>query len=196
MKYMKKYMMTFLLVCSTTTAAVRAQGNETSVRERSRNAVYLEVLGNAQWYSVNYDRILGESWALRIGASFVPYSVENNNGNGRYRMSDITVPLTLSYLLNFGRSAHNIEIGVGASPRWTIVSFEGALSDRAAYPAYTRNVLTTFGSAIIGYRFQPLESGFMFRLALTPSIEVVPGVTPPLAPPQILYGGLSIGYTF
>lgn len=168
-------------------------GQELFKRQAS-NAVYVEALGSAKWYSINYERFLGNEWSVRLGTSLLPNTV--NNGFGQYRMLDVTVPLTLNYLLNIGRSAHNIEFGVGAAPTFTFASFEGKLSDGSAYNSYSRTLMTTRGIALVGYRFQPIDGGLMFRVTFTPSIEFVPGVSPPLAPPQIMYGGVSIGYAF
>lgn len=202
--FMRKYLSAFLTLFWHITTAIstltiqaqslQAQEVQPPMSRTAVNTVYAEVLGSARLYSINYDRILGDVWAFRVGASFVPSSV--NNGFGQYRFSDFTVPLTVSYLINLGNGAHNIEIGVGAAPTFGLASFEGKLSNGQTFESYTRGYTTTRCTAIAGYRFQPRDGGVTFRAVLTPSILFVPGVSPPLAPPEVLYGGISIGYTF
>jgi hypothetical protein len=193
---MRNYLSAVLTFCwlIIRTLSVQAQEVQPPMSRTAVNTVYAEVLGSARLYSINYDRILGDVWALRGGVSFIPSSV--NNGFGQYRFFDFTVPITISYLLNFGNSPHNIEIGLGAAPTFGLANFEGKLSNGQSFESYTRGYTTVRGTTIAGYRFQPKDGGLMFRAVLTPSILFVPGVSPPLAPPDVLYGGISIGYTF
>lgn len=163
-------------------------------KRQSLNVVYVEALGSGKWYSLNYERIIENDWSVRLGVSFLPQRVEN--GFGRYGLLDLTLPCTITHLLHLGNSAHNIELGVGASPTLTFATFDGGLSNGSAYNTYSRTLLNTRAIALVGYRFQPIESGLVFRITFTPSVEFVPGVSPPLAPPQLLYGGISIGYAF
>src|SRR5215211_4180422 len=72
----------------------------------SRNALFLELLGNGGVYSFNYERMLTESLGLRVG-----YATWSSLGFWSPSVRYSTVPVTASYLL--GRGERKLELGGG-----------------------------------------------------------------------------------
>jgi hypothetical protein len=88
-----------------------------------------------------------------------------------------TVPLSLNYLL--GKGNKFFELGLGA----TYISTSGD-----AEVLFNKNESNVVGTMSFFYRVQPEDSGFAFRIGLSPVFSkdfFLP-----------YYGGLSLGYTF
>lgn len=64
------------------------------IPDTARNAIYLEVLGNSVLGCLNYERMIGESFSVRIGALF-------------------TATAMINYFI--GSGSHKLEIGGGAT---------------------------------------------------------------------------------
>ncbi len=109
------------------------------------NTLYFELLGSGVLGSFNYERIVADAVALRLGFGTYSGDVLSNTGN-----SWITFPLTASYLA--GQGPHLLELGAGAVGMWT--SGGG-------------NIL---GNALVGYRYQRSTGGVVFRVTATPLI--------------------------
>jgi hypothetical protein len=132
------------------TNELKAQSEKTA-----RNTVYVELLGNAGLYSVNYDRLLSPSVSGRVGAMFISYG----------EVGVTLVPVMVNYLRG---NNHKVELGVG--PVFIIASadFDGFGSLESAGVG---------GTATFGYRYQPKKRGFNFRVGFTPIVfggEVFP----------------------
>lgn len=153
----------------------RAQG----VSGDSRNAFYVELLGNGGVYSLNYERQLTDSLGLRVGyATWTPADVFPFGSLDEYQ----TVPVTVSYLI--GRGQRKLELGGG-------VTFGERTPGNAADGDGSFRTLT----AIIGYRSHPRQ-GYLFRVGLTPfySFEDGEGAYPD---PGFTFSlGVSFGYRF
>jgi hypothetical protein len=127
------------------------------------HSVYLELGGNSVLYSFNYDYTISlcEETKLAIGSGFgvniVPAAPSSDWKNICF--------LTPSLNLLFGKKSHHVETGVSM-----ILTGEGKA------PAIR-----------LGYRYQPVKGGFLFRIGFTP--VGAGGIIIPLA-------GLSFGYTF
>jgi hypothetical protein len=138
----------------------------------SPNSIYLELLGNGLFYSVNYDRMFTESFGARVGIGFVQAT----------EASLTTIPIMAHYL--FGSGSSKLEIGFGAcmllQPEWSGISFIGS-EDKEARGSQI------LGTATLGYRYQRTDGGFVFRAGVTPIFGVI-GFK--------LIGGLSFGYGF
>lgn len=144
------------------------------VRSQSHpNSIYLELLGNGGLYSINYDRLLSDNVGIRLGlmylseASFLFVTAK-----------DITViPVTLNF---FTGGEHKLEFGAGVS----MVSVSGA-----DFLGLEKNSgeSTAVPTATLGYRYQPADGGFLFRIGFTP-IFGPDGVAPLL--------GISFGSAF
>lgn len=136
----------------------------------AKNAAYLEIAGNGLLYTVNYDRYFTPEITGRIGAM-------------RFENSDVSltaIPLTGNYLV--GSSSSKLELGIG--PQLLIIDID---EQREEFAGLDEDATTIAGTATIGYRYQPMDGGFVFRIGFTPSFSQS-GLG--------LWGGLSLGYSF
>ncbi|PRY16526.1 hypothetical protein CLV24_101372 [Pontibacter ummariensis] len=169
MLYKKLYRLFFLLVLLLP-FQLFAQGFSTE------NAVYLEVAGNSDTYSINYERILYQQGLLKAG-------LRAGIGTNLFILEDDTgvypiVPVEAIALL--GRERKHFEFGLGYTRRFT---------DDV-------DLLRNMYFGRIGFRYQKPEGGLLVRVALTPFIspESNTGRTP--GTPLIPRFGFSVGYSF
>lgn len=141
-------------------------------------AIYLELGGNGLLYSFNYDMRLnrgrqdGIGFKIGVGGISVRANGENESGGVGY----LAIPATCNYLI--GKRRHALEMGVGAT-----------LFHLSASGTSNNNFVSGSGTALLphanfGYRYQALNDGFTFRLALTPFIGAGP------------FAGISFGFNF
>jgi hypothetical protein len=128
-----------------------------SAVDESRNTLYVEFLGNAVFYSLNYDRVffkLGESNRIgcRIGFSFLP--ITKDTVGGRY---PLVFPVTVNYLLGKGQS--KLEVGAGASPRIFLADDGSGGEQWEGHVSF---------AGTIAYRYQNTANDFNFRVGFTP----------------------------
>jgi hypothetical protein len=116
----------------------------------ARNALYVEALGPALFYSVNYERAIAD-FALRIGVGAF------SSGDSSW----LGVPVTLSYI-GIGSKKHIFEAGAGVSIQY----FSGG-SDTLNFNAGAGSA-QVLGTVILGYRLQPPKGGFMLRAGVAP----------------------------
>jgi hypothetical protein len=109
------------------------------------NAVYLEFLGPAGIYSINYDRILyrPHRWLAVSGSAGI--SVYNN--------TSIDLPIRVTLLA--GPKSHKLEVGGGFEP-------EAYLNSR-----YNSEIQVIWFYKV-GYRYQRPKGGPMFEFAINP----------------------------
>lgn len=92
---------------------------EEKLKINPKNTVYLEVLGNAYLYSLNYERVFldKESYSLsgRIGFSYFKWSFF---GDSHYSF----FPLSINFIKHFNKN--NVEIGVGAVNQYSFYNNE------------------------------------------------------------------------
>lgn len=140
-----------------------------SSHAQSKNAFYVELLGNGLIFSANYDFRFSNtsSWGARVGAGYVG-SVEGDGGVA-------TFPIMVNNLL--GSDGKYFEVGAGV----TILS-AGAdfVSDD--------NLSDVIGTMSFKYRRQPMDGGFMWAIGITPILAE--GVFVPY------WIGLEIGYSW
>ncbi len=138
------------------------------------NSIYAEALGTGLVYTLNYERLLSQSFGLRLGFGYLPVSAEKKNGT-TVSESATSAPLTLSWF-PFGASSSKLEIGAGLSYIDLTKSVRG-------FPQ-----VNSIGYAgIIGYRYEDEDGGFLFRAGFTPII---------LLGGFYAWGGASVGYAF
>jgi hypothetical protein len=130
------------------------------------NALFFEVGGQGILYSVNYDRLLGPHASVHAG--YTPF------GGGEY-----VLPAGISYLSS---GNHRLELGAGLS-YLNVHESEFSIGIRRGL----------FGTAVFGYRYQPREGGFMFRVGFTPLIGAFANTR---IGPVLPWFGLSTGYCF
>lgn len=147
------------------------------------NTVYLELLGSGLLYSVNFDRIVLPSLAMRAGLMYADVSGVTINIEGSDTPSpNNTLSLGLaalggSYL--YRDPPHRIEYG-------GTLLVGGSKLDAAVSGTETDVLMGLSG--IVAYRYQPPEGGLFFRVAYTP-IVLAGAVVP-------AWGGVSIGWSF
>jgi hypothetical protein len=139
----------------------------TSKGREAKNALYLDLGGPGLLYSINYDRMLTEDLSARIGFSYLSYGVSAGAGdaNASAEFSYFAIPLTASYL-GIGSESNMLELGGGP----VIVNFSGSgileAEEQSAEvdASYTMLALT----GMVGYRHQPADGGFVFRIGASP----------------------------
>lgn len=171
-----------LLIFLPTSAAAQPA---TEPKTSANNAAYLEVGGSAFFYSLNYERRVGEPVALRVGFSYISSSNKEPSGATQVHRYYLA-PLTASYL-PFGGD-HHLELGAGILAGY--VTSKEPIADTAPR-ALVRSSTNGPGAAltvVVGYRYQPREGGLLFRAGLTPIFSFQEGVLP--------WAGLSLGAVF
>ena len=155
----------------------------------SSNSVYLELLGNGLFYSINYDHLFTESFGGRVGAGYISPAW----------VSTGTFPLMAYYLIGSGNS--KLELGLGAN---VILQPENQSFSFASAEDEEFEGTGVLGTATVGYRYQRAEGGIVFRVGLTPFFGNF--VKETLLPSYQyvkedvfrfrLWGGISVGYAF
>lgn len=158
------------------TGACRCQETESDF---CRNAIYVEIFGPGLLYSINYDRLITRHTSLRAGVSKWSFPAFFFLVNGSIDFTGF--PVTLNYLAGEGNS--RLELGAGIVPM--LVSLDG---EEIFFGESVRGRATAvLGTASVGYRYQPMDGGFVFRIGFTPVFnfdKVFPT------------GGLSVGVAF
>jgi hypothetical protein len=131
------------------------------------NAVYAELGGAALIYSVNYERLLIEELAIRLGVAYWSAS----------SASLLLVPLQANLFL-IGKN-HKMEIGAGP-----VFASYSAKSD---FIGSSASGFVVYGSGTLGWRYIPQHGGVNVGVALTPIFGN--GVFVP-------WGGVKIGGVF
>jgi len=154
----------------------------------AKNAIYLDLLGPGLIYSINYDREIIPDLSARIGFSYLGYSVSASDGAGTSagaKFSYFAIPLTVSYL-GLGSKSNCLELGGGAE----ILNMKGNGFVNADEGSASVGASRTFVAltALAGYRHQPEDGGFVFRIGLSPT-AILGLVTVPT-------GYLSLGAAF
>jgi hypothetical protein len=142
---------------------------ETTAASPRAQSVYLEFLGNGLVFSGNYDFRFQKSQkglGMRVGLGFF-----GGSGGGI-----ITLPIGLNYLT--GKGPNYFEAGLG----YTYASF----TDSEDFLEGSGSILVPS----IGYRYQPVQKGFIGRIYIGPLIGISGGGG------WIFYGGLSGGFKF
>lgn len=161
---MKRLLVLFSLILSVGLCTIHAQPIEKpSTYEIPQQSVYMELGGNALFYSLNYDVLFKNGYGLRLGGSFLFESLGQLLGEelGPYSGASQTravFGLVMGHKM-IGSGPSKLELGAGVlfgtiydSDSWDSLKPPGA----------------TFSA---GYRLFPSDSGkFTFKAALTPII--------------------------
>ncbi len=177
MRIKRCFSLIFLLACASPCLA------QAGAARIARNAVYLELLGNGGLYSVNFERMLNDTLALRIGFATWNSPALFYDGTPPDRLT--TVPVTVSYLLGSGE--RKLELGGG-------VTIGRATRDRSSIHQKSSSFSNLTG--IIGYRSQPPGRGYLFRAGVTPFYSFDQGDDAYPDPGFTLSAGVSFGYRF
>jgi len=163
------------LLCVVGTGPTVAQEKATRF---CRSAIYVEVLGQGVLYSINYDYRLTPHIGLRAG--FTTWSLPSFLfAVGELKFTGF--PIMVNYLSGEGSS--HLELGIGVIP--AVISFDGQVIFFDT--EFNEEATTVLGTATLGYRLQPQDGGFVFRIGLTPLFTFKEAQ---------LTGGLSLGFAF
>jgi len=155
-----------------------ANFEDTTPAKKAYSSLYVEVAGSAIAGALNYERLLSNTFGLRVGFGYAPLSGTNSKG-ATVRASITSAPLTLSWFpLSTSDTASSDKLEIGAGALYANLS-------RKLDPFVEFNGIGYTG--IIGYRYEPWDGGFLFRIAFTPIL--LGGNFQP-------YGGISFGYGF
>lgn len=153
----------------------------------AKNAIYVDLLGPGLFYSLNYDRVIADDVSVRVGLSY--FSVGASGGSGStsasVKFSYLAIPITASYL-GIGSENNMLELGGGGM----IMNFKGSglIKNDSASGSVGESVTTVAMTGMAGYRHQPADGGFVFRVGLSPIVTFGYGVIP--------WGYLSLGAAF
>jgi hypothetical protein len=139
------------------------------VERAAKNVVYVETLGNAVVLSVNYERMMRNYLAVRVGVNALGVVIHEDGA------STLIVPVMLTYLSGLGSSRAEFSLGA----RFAAGDLDVGRADMDLDGVYP--------TATLGYRFQPREGGFVARAGFTPVLSG-DGVWP--------WIGFSFGYAF
>lgn len=135
----------------------------------SQHAAYFELGGNGLLYTLNYDYRHNADWGGRAGLMRA----------GGFGATLTVIPAMGNYLMELGSSSHNLELGAG-------LMYLGVSLDAGEEEAFGFSDNSVAGTGTVGYRYQPLDGGVVFRGGLTPYVGAGTGV----------WLGLSVGYAF
>jgi hypothetical protein len=126
----------------------------------ANNSLYLELLGNGGLYSLNYDRMLTNNVGVRLGVSRFGFDAAtlDQDLDAHAKISVSTLTFMTNYLV--GKGKHCLELGVGAMGVFASADVDGV--GGVSGEGFS-------GTGTIGYRIQPLDGGFLFRVGFTPA---------------------------
>lgn len=152
-------------------------------KRTAHNSIFIEGLGNGGIYSVNYERILGDSnVSLRAGFGYVHTGGELAFGLPLAPETDLLFPVLANYYL--GETSHKLQLGAGALFWHRSVTL-------ASGGGQQQESLDVAATLVIGYRYLPRDGGFNFGVGFTPMIGDG-GFFPYFLP----WGGISLGGGF
>ncbi|SJZ32273.1 hypothetical protein SAMN02745205_00267 [Porphyromonas cangingivalis] len=129
-------------------------------------------------FETRFDRRLN-GWGLRVGGSYY-----GSGSNGV-----VTVPIQVNYLL--GRRGRYFEMGAGA----TFMRGHYSLYDTGCVRRHrSGSDFNLAGTLTLGFRYQPVKGGFMFRVGFSPILTTKGEANKLIFVPYIPY--LSLGYSF
>ncbi|MGN8226530.1 hypothetical protein [Gracilimonas sp. BCB1] len=159
------FLLAAISICAHTVAFSQIEFEEPKEEIQDRNppisSVYLDLLGNAYTYSLNYDYIGKENIGFRFGIT--PYfdlrdsdDLPPDQRNDKFSQSFLLVGMGNYY---FGDGVHRLETGLGAVLSVNDQNIRPGLPD---YPALTGTV---------GYRILPNRENITIRIAFTPILS-------------------------
>ena len=140
------------------------------VPEPARDAFYLELLGNGLFYSMNYDRKFTDHVSGRVGITFIGATI---------------APIMANYLA--GNGNHRFEVGIGPMLVSVPEGAEVEVDNEELEQELEDGGVFVLGTGTFGYRYQPVNGGFVFRIGLTPILAAGGGLP---------WAGMSFGYAF
>jgi hypothetical protein len=162
-----------------------AEDSDSSGEREAQNAIYVDLLGPGLFYSLNYDRMLTDDLSARIGFSYISFGASAGDGTASADFSYWAVPLTVSYL---GIGSENNMLEVGGGPIIMNVSGSGVIETDDTKTGAEASATVFAMTGMVGYRHQPSDGGFVFRIGASPVMAFGAGFLP--------WGYLSLGAAF
>jgi hypothetical protein len=166
-----------------------SEQSESAGEREAMNALYVELAGPGLFYSINYDRMLTDDLSARIGFSYLSFGASTGDGTSAGSVSGEfsywAVPITLSYL---GIGSENNMLEVGGGPVIMNVSGSGLIETDDTKSGAEASATLLAMTGMVGYRHQPSDGGFVFRIGASPVMAFGAGVLP--------WGYLSLGAAF
>lgn len=179
---MKSLFLSLLLSCAILSQAF-AQ-DDTTPAARHNKAIFIELLGSGMGVTANYDMRFskGRQDGFGIRAGVGGMLLESNvTDEASIHSNFTTFPIVVNYLIGKKRSA--LEAGIGIVPM-----YGNLVKDSSTQPKMEEKGWGSTGTLNLGYRYQPLNSGFVFRLTWSPAVNST-GFSP-------AWFGMSLGYGF
>lgn len=129
------------------------------------DSTYVEIGGNGAAYSLNYEHFIDPDYSIRVGGGAVKL----------FGARHYIAPVMLNKFFSYRESSHKLETGLGVVPIFT---------ESAEYGRY----IGAGGTATIGYRYLPKDSGMTFKIAYTPFFSQHSEFNS--------HFGVSLGYSF
>jgi hypothetical protein len=130
--------------------------------QRAENSIYGEALGAGLVYSVNYERLVIQDLAVRVGLSYMSFSSTASSGSSTTSSSAtyMTFPIEISYL-GIGNAHHIFEVGGGLSLLYANGSASGLGYESSG------SGMGYLGNVLFGYRLHPVgHAGFHLRVGM------------------------------
>jgi hypothetical protein len=131
-----------------------------AVERNARNAVYAEGLGAGLAYSLNYERLVVDDLAVRVGASYLSVSASASAGGQSSMASSSWMTFPSRQLHRGGLGQARPRAGRRRHPRLRL----GSASTIGA--SASGSGTSAMGNLMVGYRLQPVDGGFQFRVGL------------------------------
>lgn len=146
--------------------------------------ITLELAGSHILWGLNYDMRLkrgrNDGFGFKTGVGGFQINIESDDANLGF--SYISIPLEFNHIL--GKRRHGLVTGLGVLTGYG--NLEGMSPDESI-DFKRAGILGAYAN--VGYRLQPLNSGFTFQINVNPFFTLgAPGVLP--------YAGISFGYGF
>jgi hypothetical protein len=158
---------------------------------RKPQVIYLNLFGEGNLLSINYDRRFknqNDGWGWHAGIGGLVLSEDN--------FTEINLPVGINYLI--GKKGNFLELGLNESIIFDKLTQpaggEADLTNLYGITIHGTNSLWSLTSGTIGYRLQPKNSGFCFRVGILPYITFIDGKLE--KPSQSPTGYMSFGYKF
>ena len=166
---MKLKLLLFAMLFTTAKVMLSAQtGRPAPEFDTYHKNIYVEGLGSSLLIGVNFDmrlqkgRMDGIGFRVGVGGARAAGSQNNTNISGAI----VTFPLEFNHLL--GKRRSSFETGVGLLPAYITANAQGELTDGEYIEG--EGLTLAGGYVTLGYRFQPLKTGPMFRIAWNPMV--------------------------
>ncbi len=129
---------------------------------QANDSLYVEALGPAIYYSLNYDRIIGPV-AARIGVGMMFGKEESQNGVGGSVPTTLllAIPITVSYVGD-GPLWDMFEAGAGV-----VITHVAARASGLYIKENATAVTAPIATAFLGYRYQPPDGGLLVRVGIS-----------------------------